>query len=482
MKRRGQNECFHVVSRRLTPTKRCPPIEDVVADFAIRPDAFVLESTDAQHPQGRFSIFGLEPTDVVEFPFGSHSDWLEALADRIGPGDPKFGHPFLPFVGGWVGFIAYEAGPPLESIHPSAPRDIDLPLIRFALYDTVALFDHHHQTWWLAGTKDATQTSCFLDRPPLPERLDTLEDLLTAVPTAPSIDLSRPIAADPLPTIPRDEYLKRVETAKRYIQAGDIYQVNLTQRFTAQTDAPPVEIYRRLRWTNPAPLSALLVRGDSAVISASPELFIELRGRRIITRPIKGTRPRVGDDVLDAVRARELLESDKDRAELNMIVDLLRNDLGKVSDFGTVRVESSGDLETHPTVFHRVATIAARLRDGLGWCDLLRAALPGGSITGTPKIRAMQIIDELETTMRSVYCGSIGYIGLDGSCCFNVAIRTMLLDRGRIHLFGGGAIVADSDAQDEYDETLAKTAGMMRALSLGPETSPRRTAATRETS
>jgi para-aminobenzoate synthetase component 1 len=233
-------------------------------------------------------------------------------------------------------------------------------------------------------------------------------------------------------------------------------------------------VYRRLRVSNPAPLSALLIYGDSAVINASPELFLSLRDRHVVTRPIKGTRPRTGDEALDAVWSRELLESEKDHAELTMIVDLLRNDLGRVSEYRSVRVLAPADLEAHPTVFHLVGTIEGRLRPECTWADLFQATLPGGSITGAPKIRAMQIIDELEPTERSVYCGAIGYIGLDGSLQLNVAIRTMILDRGRIHLFGGGAIVADSDPDDEYDETLAKTAGLARSLQAHGTSGPER--------
>jgi len=188
----------------------------------------------------------------------------------------------------------------------------------------------------------------------------------------------------------------------------------------------------------------------------------------VVTRPIKGTRPRVGDEVIDGLRRRELAGSEKDRAELTMIVDLLRNDLGRVCEFGSVRVVSAAELEVHPTVYHLVGTIEGQLRPEWDWADLLRASFPGGSITGAPKIRAMQIIDELEPTCRSVYCGSVGYIGLDGSVCLNIAIRTMIYEAGRLHLFAGGGIVADSDPADEYDETLAKAAGLLRALGYEP--------------
>jgi len=261
-----------------------------------------------------------------------------------------------------------------------------------------------------------------------------------------------------------DQYLEKVRRILEYIAAGDVYQVNLTQRFTTPTAAPPLELYRRLRRTNPAAYAAWLGWGDGAILSSSPELFLDVRDGRVVTRPIKGTRPRIGDPVVDAAAQQELLHSEKDAAELTMIIDLLRNDLGRVCEFGSISVESASTLETHPTVYHLSSTIVGTLREGVSALDLLRAASPGGSVTGCPKIRAMQIINELEPSRRNVYCGSIGYLGLDGSMCMNIAIRTMILDRGMLHLHAGGAIVADSDPQSEYDETLAKARGMFRAL------------------
>ena len=442
-----------------------PTVESALLAFASEPQPFVLESTAPDHRDGRFSVLGFDPIENIESDASDGPRWLDDLEQHVGKGERRCGHPGLPFVGGWVGYVAYEAGPALENVRCSKPRDIALPRVRFALYDTVALFDHRQQRWSLAAVDPAGRAG--KKRLPPSQRLDALQARLWHAPPAPPIDWSHSPADEPAPVITRDGYMDRIRTAKRYIEAGDICQVNLTQRFSAACHASPIDVYRRLRVSNPAPLSALLTYGQSAVISASPELLLTLRDRQIVTRPIKGTRPRTGDDVLDAIRAIDLPSSEKDRAELNMIVDLLRNDLGKVSDFGTVRVVSPGELEAHPTVFHLAATIEGRLRGRSGWADLLRAAFPGGSITGAPKIRAMQIIDELEPTERSVYCGAIGCIGLDGSMCLNIAIRTMLLDRGRIHLFSGGAIVADSDPQDEYDETLAKIAGLKGALSAG---------------
>ncbi|MCH7814234.1 MAG: aminodeoxychorismate synthase component I, partial [Planctomycetes bacterium] len=304
----------------------------------------------------------------------------------------------------------------------------------------------------------------FPERPPLAERLDRVRDRLESAQPPEPVAWDQPPCPQPVPNMSRQAYLARVERILRYIEAGDVYQVNLTQRLTTTTSADALNLYRRLRRANPSGYAALLSWDDRAVISSSPELFLDLRDGCVVTRPIKGTRPRTDDEADDARRRSELLACSKDRAELTMIVDLLRNDLGRVCAWGTVQVTSPAELETHPTVHHLVGTIRGRLRPGCDWADLLRASFPGGSITGAPKIRAMQIIDELEPTCRSVYCGSIGYLGLDGSLCLNIAIRTMVLDAGRLHLFAGGGIVADSDPQAEYDEGMAKASGMLRAL------------------
>jgi para-aminobenzoate synthetase component 1 len=273
-----------------------------------------------------------------------------------------------------------------------------------------------------------------------------------------------PVSSPASPSLGRPDFLRRVEEVKRYIRAGDVYQVNLTQRFDATTDATPEALYARLRHFSPSGHAAFLRFDDAAIISSSPELFLHLRDRVVTTRPIKGTRPRTGHPAIDDGRRRELAKSAKDRAELAMIVDLLRNDLGRVCEFGSVRVEHEGAIEMHPTVLHRVATISGRLREDADWCDLLAATFPCGSVTGAPKIRAMQIIDELEPTARGVYCGAIGYVGLDGAAQFNVAIRTMVYQGGAVQLYAGSGIVADSVAEHEYDETLAKARGMMLAL------------------
>ena len=270
----------------------------------------------------------------------------------------------------------------------------------------------------------------------------------------------------PRSTFSHSEYLAAIAKAIDYIRAGDIFQVNLAQRFTTELRESPSRVYQRLLDASPAWYGGLLEFNDHTLICNSPELFLRVTldpdsgSRKVMTRPIKGTRPRQpGMDIA-------LRDSIKDQAELNMIVDLERNDLGRVCQFGSVRVMEPRSIEPHPTVFHGAATIEGLLRDDVTFVDLLRATFPGGSVTGAPKIRAMQIIDELEPVRRGPYCGAVGYLASDGRIEFNVAIRTMIVKDGLVHMPVGGGIVADSDPDAEYEETLVKARAMFAALGL----------------
>jgi para-aminobenzoate synthetase component 1 len=372
-----------------------------------------------------------------------------------------------PFVGGWIGYFTYEAGLGTEGIQPTTRIEEATPPAWFRLYDSFAIHDHQEEKWYAAAVEWPLrlyfgQKTASARLANIRERFRRICDLRGVrdgcdppqIPgaDAPRISLSRPA------------YYNRVERAKRYIEGGDIYQVNLSRRYAVRSEADPLAVYRRLRRFTPSPYAAFLRHGRFAVLSASPELFLDLRDGHVVTRPIKGTRPRGTGRTDDQARWRELASSPKDRAELNMIVDLLRNDLSRVCSTGTVRVVDPGRIEKHPTVFHRVATIEGHLHSGLRWADLMKATFPGGSITGAPKIRAMQIIDELEPVARGVYCGSIGMIGLDGSMTLNIAIRTMVWSGAHFHFHSGGAIVADSTPEMEFEEIQAKAAGLLRAL------------------
>jgi aminodeoxychorismate synthase component I len=360
-------------------------------------------------------------------------------------------HPLV----GWLGFLSYDIGRNLEDIPAHALDDLHWPLARFSLFRHYLLFS--------AGRV----TAFALHRPDAP--------LLPALPSP----LRFPPAARPAPSPgaariiqqqSRGDFEKKIQRVKDYIAAGDIYQANLAQRWQVASNLPPFEVFERLCAFSPAPYASFIrfEEGTRHVASASPELFLQVNGRDAVTRPIKGTRPRdLNDPARDIALRDALLASAKDQAELTMIVDLLRNDLGRVSEFGTVQVLEPRAIEQHPTVWHTVATIASRLREDVSLADILAALCPGGSITGAPKIRAMQIIEELEPTRRGLYCGNIGVIGPQAqSLALNIAIRTILFQNGHACVHAGGGIVADSDPAREYEETLHKAAAMLRALGL----------------
>ena len=439
------------------------PVDAAVVSFACATGGVVLESSLQKTGYGRFSIFASHPVAAVTIKSPARPALFRALADRASeyPTGPR-PNTTLPFVGGWIGFFSYEAGLATERIEPTPRDDAPLPLARFCLYDAAAVYDHYHRQWYVTAVDWPAPLA--RQRPAVSERLAALRSRLESAqdfpPNAPPIAGSRTLT----PNMSHGAYLAKVETAKRYIEAGDIYQVNLTQRFSTRTDASPLALYQRLRRTSPSSHAAFLSWGETAILSSSPELFLDLSNGHVVTRPIKGTRPRGDDPAGDTAMKRQLVGSEKERAELNMIIDLLRNDLGRVCSFGSVRVTDAGQVEEHPTVFHRVATIEGDLEPDRTWVDLLEASFPGGSVTGVPKIRAMQIIDELEPTRRGVYCGSIGWIGLDGSMSMNIAIRTMVQIGNEVHVYAGGAIVAESTPEQEYNEILAKAAGMLRAL------------------
>jgi para-aminobenzoate synthetase component 1 len=319
--------------------------------------------------------------------------------------------------GRWAGYVSYDLGYLFESIGSCARDDLHLPLFAFAL---------------LPRGSDSCELSCK--------------------------DSAAASAAEIGCTFSRDGYEYAVKRVTEYIAAGDVFQVNLSQRFTFSTSFSPRQIHQRLVQHSPASFGALLDFGDFALVSNSPELFLRVDGRRITTRPIKGTRP-----LLPGMES-ELKNSAKDQAELNMIVDLERNDLGRICQIGSVRVSQPRIIEAHPTVYHGVATIEGMLKSSVNFLDLLGAMFPGGSVTGAPKIRAMQLIDELEPVRRGPYCGAIGYLDSDGSMQFNLAIRTMVFKNGLAHIHVGGGIVADSVPSEEYLETLVKAEAMLRAV------------------
>ena len=371
--------------------------------------------------------------------------WSEPLAALrwMGQSLAQPPRPGPPFKGGWIGWLGYDLGRRFETLPFHAADDLHWPLFEFTFHDQVRAKDG------LTGG----ETHLRLPGEPAAAYLAFPE----------RHELSH---APPQSNFTRRGYEAAVARALDYIAGGDIFQVNLSQRFTAGLREEPGHIYQRLRGQSPAWFGAYLDYGDRALLCNSPELFWRLTPdpatgeRHILTRPIKGTRPRGrGMDT-------ELRHSIKDQAELNMIVDLERNDLGRICRIGSVRVTEARTIESHPTVYHGAATVEGLLRDDVDLVEILRALFPGGSITGAPKIRAMQIIDELEPTRRGPYCGAIGYLSVDGHMQFNIAIRTMIVGGGQVHIPVGGGIVADSTPEGEYHETLVKARALFTAMGL----------------
>lgn len=433
----------------------------------------LLEGGPGLGDPGRWSILAARPRRVFESPDGRGFRWsgaglnleaegdalegLAAIAARYRLADPAEapGPSLPPFQGGLIGHLGYDLAPRLERLPRRASPDSRIPAVRFGLYDTFVQVDHRTGSaeLWAVDLMDEG-----------PESLTKRRDAWLADLQSPAPPTAKPSLSPPRADRSRDDYLRSVRRILGYIEAGDIYQANLSQRFVARGRPEPLELRRRLRAISPAPYAAFLAWDDLAVVGASPELFYRTEGDRIVTRPIKGTRPRSSDPAEDARLAEELAASPKDRAELTMIVDLERNDLGRICRFGSVRVAEPRASETFEQVHHLVATIEGQLRPGVGPIEVIRSVFPGGSITGAPKIRAMEIIDEQESHRRSLYTGAIGYLGRSGVSAFNIAIRTILVEGDRVSYQVGGGIVADSDPEREYAETLDKARGMRQAL------------------
>ena len=441
--------------------------------FSGLPHLVFLDSS-AQGPLSRFSFLCADPVAVVRTP--GNTDPLGAARALLAPHrrEPLPGLP--PFQGGIAGYLGYDWGAELERVRrPPADRgglrglgglSHSIPDVVLGLYDWVIAWDHLEDKAWIISTGISEASEA---------RLAWVQERLAAsgraVPDGP-----RPAPAPPQSNFTRADFESRVSRIRDYIAAGDVYQVNLAQRFQATFTGSPLALYRRLRARNPAPFGAYLDYDGMVIASLSPERFLRIdAGSRVVeARPIKGTRPRGATPAQDAALARELQTSAKDLAENVMIVDLLRNDLGKVCRTGSVSVPRLLALESHPTVHHLVSTVTGILRDDADAFDLVRAAFPGGSITGAPKIRAMEIIAELERAPRGVYCGAIGYVSVTGAMDLNIPIRTVVIREGEATFHAGAGIVWDSEPAAEYQETLAKARTLIEAL-----TSPRRMPRTR---
>jgi para-aminobenzoate synthetase component 1 len=428
---------------------------------------------------GRYSFVAADPVDWFTEP-ADGSDALARLVSRMATLPATTTRPDLPpFQGGVAGMFGYELGRSLERVPAAAIDEFQLPALAVGIYDVVIAFDHALPAAWLIS-QGLPKTDPLARRERAAARLAQFQNWISGdtVQTASAkVELPSPLtvgdlapqfavaAADDLTSnFSADAYRSAVQQAIDYVHAGDVFQVNLSQRLLHPARTAGAELYLRLRERNPAPFAGFLDGGDWQIASASPERFVRVDDGRVETRPIKGTRGRAHRPEADLIAGDELRASDKDRAENIMIVDLLRNDLSRACRPESVHVSQLCGLETFAFVQHLVSVVEGTLREGATPLDLLRCCFPGGSVTGAPKVRAMEIIAELEPTARGAYCGSLGYIGIDGRMDTNILIRTITASRGWWQLPVGGGIVAQSDPQDEYEETWHKAVGLLRSM------------------
>jgi len=471
--------------------KRYPLVEEIRTSlsasqcfetFKNRPFSFFLDSGMDPGKLGRYSFMGSDPFLVL----WSRGEEISLIRDGVK--ESRRGNPFdvvgellatysldecpaeIPFVGGAVGYFSYDLCHFIERLPATAVDDLNLPECYLAFYDAAIAFDHLEGKAYLVST-GFPELAESKRKQRAAEKLKEMKSRMLNKSSFSGELISIPVEEGIVlkSNFSHQEYLKAVASAREYICAGDIFQVNLSQRFEADLNISPYELYQRLRQINPAPFASYLDFDGVSVVSASPERFLKMHGDWVETRPIKGTRPRGKSIAEDEALAQELLSSAKDRAENVMIVDLERNDIGRVCRYGTVQVTELAILETYPTVFHLTSTVRGRLQQGKNRVDLLKATFPGGSITGAPKVRAMEIIDELEPTRRSVYTGSIGYLSFSGEMDINIVIRTFLIKGKKAYFQVGGGIVYDSEPEAEYEETLDKAKALIQALNLSSQ-------------
>lgn len=469
-----------------------PDAEAAFLRLAGLPHVLFFDSSMPGGRLGRYSFLVADPFEFIMSPVlmeqvaTSASGWsrraddcLTTLANKLAAFRTATVNGLPPFQGGAAGLFSYDLGRRLERLPLPAWDEFAAPELAVGLYDVALAFDHQeHRAWLISQGFPETEPSRRHRR--AVARLKEFQRHLAAAPVEPgkrprpgqraldAADLAPQYAVPRMPGLTSNfspgRYLETVQAAIDYIYAGDIFQVNLAQRLLHPAVDDPVTLYLRLRRRNRAPFSAFFDLGELQIASASPERFVRVQGRRVEARPIKGTRPRLRQPEADLFAGDELTASEKDRAENVMIVDLLRNDLSRVCLPGSVRTPQLCQLEQYEYVLHLVSAIEGELEPGRTAIDLLRATFPGGSITGAPKVRAMEIIAELEPTARGPYCGSLGYLGFDGALDTSILIRTITCGRGWWQAPVGGGIVAQSDPRREYEETWHKAEGLLRAL------------------
>jgi len=445
--------------------------------------AFLLESIEGGEKWGRYSFLGSNPGLVfkakgsrAEVITGEgiqfheiNTDVLEPLKAILSRYRPVRADDLPRFYGGMVGFLGYDVVRQFERLPATAKDDLDLPDALFLLTDTLVIFDNVSHRIKVVSNAHVPETTPHRLREAYEEAAKKIDAIISS--------LRRPLGASLTPhggrdapqltsTMSRGEFKQAVESAKEYVRAGDIVQAVISQRLSARTSADPFDIYRALRVINPSPYMYYLRLGDLRVVGSSPEVLVRLEGGRIHLRPIAGTRPRGSNEEHDLALERELLDDPKERAEHIMLVDLGRNDVGRVARIGSVKVTELMVVERYSHVMHIVSNINGELEEGRDAFDLLRACFPAGTVTGAPKIRAMEIIEELERVRRGPYAGAVGYFGFSGNMDTCITIRTVLIAEGNAHVQVGAGIVADSNPEREYEETMNKAKGMIKAIEM----------------
>lgn len=440
-----------------------PPIHQIFAQIHDQEDAVFLDSS-LNDRLGRFSIIGLSPYlklvkgkqftingEVCEESFEDHVKAY--LRSHREVNDTE-----LPLVSGAIGYFSYDHGRKKERVTSRHPKGLDIPDSILVFYDDLIIEDHHKHRLHLIANDHGQDAALGMEQ--MEQLIRQAEnDSYVSIKTSPG---QTSVEAN----FTKEDYMAAVQRMIQYIIEGDIYIANMTQQLQITSPMHPFEMFWRLRADNPSPFGGYLNYGGLQIISASPERFLQMRKGHIQTRPIKGTRKRGSTPEEDAALKQELENSGKDKSELLMIVDLERNDLNRVCIPGSVKVTELFSVETYATVFHLISNIVGTLRPELTVMDLLEAAFPGGSITGAPKLRAMELIDELEHSRRNLYTGSIGYLSLDGCCDLNIVIRTAIHQDGIYHLGVGGGITYESDLEFEYEETLQKARALLKALDV----------------
>lgn len=455
--------------------------------FKDRPYSIFLDSVLSDEKLGKYSFIAFEPFMIfrskgynIEIQKGERVEYFQGNAFEV---LKKLMEQYkceydgtVPFPCGCAGYFAYDMGNLMEKLPQQAVDDMNISDCLLGFYDRVIAIDHLNEKKYASSmgagdTMEQAEKEAYIKLEYIQDciksaEVNTAGILETAMGAAPDSNLGniKKYKINFKPNFTKEAYCRMVSAARRYIRNGDIFQVNLSQRFMADIHVEPFEIYKKLRSISPSPFAAYLNFGEVKVLSSSPERFMKVKGDYIETRPIKGTRPRGRDAGTDMKNRMELLNSGKDKAELTMIIDLERNDIGKVCEFGSVSVPEFMVLEEYATVFHLVSTVTGKIRKGVSPVECLAAGFPGGSITGAPKVRAMEIIEEQEPVKRGLYTGSIGYISFNGDMDTNIAIRTIVIKGNTAFYQVGGGIVWDSSPEAEHQETLDKGVAMKKVL------------------